>query len=260
MIVDEILKAKEKALAKRMCERPFEEVAAEAAKRKTPSFSKALASRDDVKIICEYKRASPSGMVSKKPLEETVRAYEKGGAAAVSVLTEQKYFHGSLGDLAKAAATVSAPILRKDFITTEYELYEAKANGASAALLISGVCDVELLLGACRKIGLEALVETKNEKEIGGALDADARVVGINNRSFSDLSVDLNTTGELCGLVPENVLLVSESGFKNADDVKGLAGFERVPDAVLVGTALMKAGDVAEKAREFVEAGKGVKG
>jgi indole-3-glycerol phosphate synthase len=260
MIIEEILKAKEKALAKRMCERPLGQVAMEAAKRKTPSFSKALASRNDVKVICEYKRASPSGLVSKKPLEKTVRAYEKGGAAAVSVLTEQNYFRGSLGDLAKATATVSIPILRKDFITTEYELYEAKAKGASAALLISGVCDVGLLLGACRKIGLDALVETKNEREIGGALDAGARIIGINNRSFSDLSVDLDRTERLCGLVPETALLVSESGFKNVADVKKLAACERVPDAALVGTAVMEAGNALAKVRELVEVGKGLKG
>ncbi len=257
-VIEEILAAKKREVERRVKEKPFEELVKAAKAKKPPSFAEALASKSDARIICEYKRASTAGALSQKPLPDAVRAFEAGGAAAVSVLTEESVFRGSLEDLRAAVGATRLPVLRKDFITTEYELLEAKANGASAALLIAGVSDLELV-GACKKIGLDALVEAGDEKGIVDALDAGAGIIGINNRSFADLSVDLNRTVRLCGLVPENVLLVSESGFKNAADVKMLGKCERVPDAVLVGTAVMKAENVVEKATEFVEAGKGMK-
>ena len=258
--MDGILEAKKAALEKKMRKMPLEGVAARAAKKRPPSFKKAITDSNDIKIICEYKRASPSGALPNRPLEETVKAFERGGAAAVSVVTEESIFKGSLGLLEKAAETTSLPVLRKDFITTEYELLEAKAAGAGAVLLIAGVCpDLAGFVSACKKIGVAALVETTKAGEVGDALDAGAEIVGINNRRFSDLSIDLRRTRELCGLVPKKVVLVSESGFKDGGRVKALSECARVPDAVLVGTAVMKADEIGKKVRELVKAGKGLK-
>jgi indole-3-glycerol phosphate synthase len=252
MILETIIKAKNARLAQRMAKTPIGKLAEAARAMRPPSFRKALESARDVKLVCEYKRASPSGPISQRPLAETVRAYERGGAAAISVITEQDHFNGTLEDLAAAAKAVRTPILRKDFVTTEYEILEAKANGASAVLLITGVCpDLPRFIRACDGHGLDALVETKNEGEIGEALDAGARIVGINNRNLADLSIDLTKAGRLASLVPKGVLLVAESGFKNPGDVRKLASLERVPDAVLAGTAVMQ---------ELAEAGIGIKG
>ena len=258
MILEKILAAKRAELAERMEKKPLGELVEEAKKAKPRGFRKAISRGPGVKIICEFKRASPSGVASGKPLEKTVKAYEKGGAAAVSVVTEKKFFNGSVDDLWKAARAVSVPVLRKDFLTTEYELYEAKAAGASAVLLVAAACQgLEDLVPACRKIGLDALVEAANEKEIAAALDAGAEIIGINNRSFTDLSVDLDRARDLCSLIPRGVSFVAESGFKNAADVKMLGKWARVPDAVLVGTVLMMAEDTEAAVRDFVQAGRG---
>lgn len=221
-----------------------------------PSFREALARRpgEDIKVIAEVKRSSPSrgpirlGLA----LEDLVRAYERGGACAVSVLTEPDFFAGNLDDIYRACAVTTLPVLRKDFILDPYQLLEARAAGAGAVLLIAYLlADDELshLLSQTRELGLEALVEAHDEDELGAALEAGAGIVGVNNRDLKTLEVDLETTGRLASLVPDTVVLVSESGYTNAGQIAGLADLG--VDAVLVGEFLVRQDDPGRALREL---------
>jgi indole-3-glycerol phosphate synthase len=181
-----------------------------------------------------------------------VRAYERGGAAAVSVLTEQDHFGGSLADLEAARSVSDLPILRKDFTIDPYQVYEAKVHGADAILLVVGaLSDAELgsLYGIARQLELDAIVEVHDEDELARALELDADVIGINNRDLVSFSVDLNVTYELLTDVPAGKTVVSESGIHTRADVEEL---ERVGvDAVLVGEALMRAPDPEAACRDL---------
>jgi indole-3-glycerol phosphate synthase len=216
-------------------------------------FAEAL-SRPGTSVIAEYKRRSPSAGAIREgaPVSEVVRAYERGGAAAVSVLTEQDHFGGSLGDLEEARAACDLPVLRKDFTIDPYQLYEAKVYGADAVLLVVGALnDSELgsLYGIARQLELDAIVEVHDEEELTRALDVDADVIGINNRDLVSFSVDLGVTFELLTDVPAGKTVVSESGIHTRADVEEL---EQVGvDAVLVGEALMRAPDPEAACREL---------
>ncbi len=208
-------------------------------------FERALAG-DGLSYICECKKASPSaGVIADEyPYTEIAAEYQKAGASAVSVLTEPKYFLGRDEHLREIAETVSIPCLRKDFVVDDYMIYEAKLLGADAVLLICAILEPHMLaayIDTCSSLGLSALVETRSREEIELALEAGARVIGINNRDLTDFSVDISKSGELASLVPEDVLLVAESGISSAADTTVVreAGF----DAVLIGTAVMKAAD-----------------
>jgi indole-3-glycerol phosphate synthase len=216
-------------------------------------FAEAL-SRPGTSVIAEYKRRSPSAGVIREgaSVEEVAQAYERGGAAALSVLTEQDHFGGSLTDLEAARAVSDLPILRKDFTVDPYQLYEAKVHGADAILLVVGaLSDAELgsLYGIARQLELDAIVEVHDEKELSRALEVDADVIGINNRDLVSFSVDLNVTYELLTDVPAGKTVVSESGIRTRADVEEL---ERVGvDAVLVGEALMRAPDPEAACRDL---------
>jgi indole-3-glycerol phosphate synthase len=216
-------------------------------------FAEAL-SRPGTSVIAEYKRRSPSAgeIRSGASIEEIVRAYERGGAAAVSVLTEQDNFGGSLEDLRAARAVTDLPILRKDFTIDPYQVYEAKVYGADAVLLVVGaLSDSELgsLHGIARQLELDAIVEVHDEDELERALEVDADVIGINNRNLVDFSVSLEVTYELLTDVPAGKTVVSESGITTRADVDEL---ERVGvDAVLVGEALMRAPDPEAACRDL---------
>ena len=209
-----------------------------------PPFRTAIARRpgEGIKVIAEVKRSSPSrgpirpGLV----LEDLVEAYERGGASAVSVLTEPEFFGGSLDDIARARAVTGLPILRKDFILDPYQLLEARAAGASAVLLIVALLarsELEKLLAEAQGLGLEALVEVRDEVEIEAALQAGAGVIGINNRDLKTLAVGLETTRKLAPLVPPSRVLVSESGYSRPEQTREALGLG--VDAVLVGEALV---------------------
>jgi indole-3-glycerol phosphate synthase len=208
-------------------------------------FAEAL-SRPGTSVIAEYKRRSPSAGAIREgaSVSDVVRAYERGGAAALSVLTEQDHFGGSLADLEEARSVSDLPILRKDFTVDPYQLYEAKVYGADAVLLVVGaLSDAELgsLYGIARQLELDAIVEVHDEEELERALAVDADVIGINNRDLSDFSVDLSVTFDLLTDVPAGKTVVSESGIHTRADVEEL---EQVGvDAVLVGEALMRAPD-----------------
>ena len=216
-------------------------------------FERALGG-PELAFICECKKASPSkGLIAPDfPYLEIARSYEAAGADAISVLTEPKWFLGQDEYLRQIAAGVSLPCLRKDFTVDEYMLYEAKLLGASAALLICAILDgaqVRDYIEICDALGLSALVEAHDEAEVEAALRAGARIVGVNNRNLKDFSVDTGNSRRLRALIPEGVLFVSESGVKDANDVK--AARDMGADAVLVGEALMRAPDRRAKLAEL---------
>ena len=207
-----------------------------------------------VSFICECKKASPSkGIIAPDfPYLEIAKEYEAAGADCISVLTEPKWFLGSDRYLEEIALSVSLPCLRKDFTVDAYMIYEAKLLGASAVLLICSILSEEALrqyIGLCDELGRSALVEAHDGEEVGMALRAGARMIGVNNRNLKDFSVDTDLSRRLRALIPPEVIFVSESGVKTPADVKLLR--ETGADAVLVGETLMRAPDKAAKLAEL---------
>ena len=216
-------------------------------------FEKALR-KPGLSFICECKKASPSkGLIAPDfPYLDIAKDYEAAGADAISVLTEPRWFLGADEYLSDIARTVSLPCLRKDFTVDEYMIYEAKALGAAAVLLICAISTAKQLrdwLTLCDTLGLSAQVEAHDEDEVCMALDAGARIIGVNNRNLKDFSVDPDNSRRLRKLIPSNVLFVSESGVKASEDVKALRDLGA--DAVLVGEALMRAEDKTAKLKEL---------
>ena len=216
-------------------------------------FSEALV-RPGLSLIAEFKRRSPSlgDIGAGADVATQVGAYERGGAAALSVLTDEPHFGGSLEDLRAARAACGMPIIRKDFIVDSYQLYEAAVNGADAVLLIVRALDDEDLRNLyeeARALDLDCLVEVHDAAELERALESGAEVIGINNRNLDEQSVDLATTFELMPDVPAGKTVVAESGISGRSELEEL---ERVGvDAVLIGGALMSAPDPEAKTREL---------
>jgi len=217
-------------------------------------FAAAL-STPGVSLIAEVKRASPSkgdfGLT--RSVEALAKCYQAGGARAISVLTEETYFCGSVSDLLAVRQAVDVPVLRKDFIIDIWQLYETRLLPADAVLLIAALLPGEQLaefLGVCHTLGLAALVETHSAEEVTGALAAGARIIGVNNRDLQTFNVDLTQTERLAGLIPAGTLLISESGFHTSADVRRAA--EAGAQAVLVGEALVRAADPAQMVRKLI--------
>ena len=225
------------------------------AMKKPPSFSNAIKNQNKITLICEYKRSSPSeGKINSSGLEEIISKYEKGGADAISILTEPNYFSGAIGDLKKASKLTSLPLLRKDFVIDEYEIIEARANGASAVLLIVGITpNIERMISVCKNLQMDALVECFTKKDITMAVDSVASIIGVNNRSFIDLSIDENRALALKQFIPKNCISIAESGVKDSTGVQMYkkAGF----DSILIGTSLMKSTTQEKLLAELVNAG-----
>jgi len=201
---------------------------------------------DDIAFICEVKKASPSkGVIADAfPYLDIAGEYEAAGAAAISVLTEPHYFKGENRYLQEIADAVSIPLLRKDFTVDRYMIYEAKLLGASAILLICAILDKDTLaeyIGIAHRLGLSALVETHTEAEVDMALSAGARIIGVNNRNLETFEVDITLSRWLRQMVPKDVVFVSESGIRCAEDIKSLR--QNNVDAVLVGETLMRSFD-----------------
>ena len=216
-------------------------------------FEKALR-KNGLAFICECKRASPSkGLIAPEfPYLQIALDYEAAGAAAISVLTEPKWFLGSDQYLQDIAAAVDIPCLRKDFTVDEYMIYQAKVLGASAVLLICSLLkegEIRDYIALCDTLGLSALVEAHDEDEVKMALRAGARVIGVNNRNLKTFSVDTENSKRLRALLPPDVLFVSESGVRNAQDVAELRAIGA--DAVLIGETLMRAADKHAKLAEL---------
>ena len=217
------------------------------------SFENAL-KKDGISFICECKKASPSkGIIAENfPYLDIAKDYEKAGADCISVLTEPKWFLGDDRYLKEIAETVKIPCIRKDFTVDEYMIYEAKVLGASAVLLICAILEGEQIkeyINICDTIGLSALVEAHDESEIEIAIEAGARIIGVNNRNLKDFSVDTDNSTRLRQMIPRDVIYVSESGIKNAEDIRKLR--EAGVDAVLIGETLMRAQDKTKALSEL---------
>ncbi|MFW0169315.1 indole-3-glycerol phosphate synthase TrpC [Rothia sp. P4278] len=216
------------------------------------------ASQQTVEVIAEVKRSSPSkGELSDIPdPAQLASAYQAGGAAAISVLTEERRFKGSLADLDAVRAAVSIPVLRKDFTVDEYQIYEARAHGADLILLIVAALDDQTLrrfLNLTHELGMNALVETHTPEEIQRAIAVGARIVGVNVRNLKTLEVNKDIFGELAPLLPQDAIIVAESGVASPADVADYASHGA--QVVLVGEALVKSGTPTETLRDFRGAG-----
>ncbi|MBN1528453.1 MAG: indole-3-glycerol phosphate synthase TrpC [Thermoleophilaceae bacterium] len=252
--LDSLVEATRDAVHRRKGERPLAELEREVGSgREGRPFAEAL-SRPGTSLIAEHKRRSPSAGTIREGAScaDLVRAYEAGGAAAVSILTEETHFGGSLADLAEARAATELPILRKDFTVDPYQLYEAKAAGADAVLLVVGSLKREelgSLHALAGDLDLDAIVEVSLPEELEIALEVDADVLGINNRDLEDFSVDLQRTFDLIADVPAGKVVVSESGIHARHQIDEL---EQVGvDAVLIGETLMRAPDPEVAVREL---------
>jgi indole-3-glycerol phosphate synthase len=218
-------------------------------------FRGALQRGSGFRIIAEMKKASPSRGVLLREFDPVrlARDYESGGAAALSVLTDAAHFQGSLADLAKAREAASLPVLRKDFVLDESQLEESRGWGADAVLLIASVLEASVLarlLKRATSLGMDALVEVHDGRDLSRAVDAGASVIGVNNRNLSTFQVTLKVSLELAGKIPPGILRVSESGLSSRADLESLggAGF----DAFLIGESLMVAKDRSARLREWV--------
>jgi indole-3-glycerol phosphate synthase len=202
--------------------------------------------KPELSFICEVKRASPSkGLIAPEfPYVDIAREYEKIGAAAISCLTERDYFKGSIRYLQEIAAAVTIPVLRKDFIIDEYQIYEARAIGAAAILLICAVLDDEKLVrffNLAQELGLSVLVEAHDEREVQRAIACGARIIGVNNRNLKDFTVSLDTSCRLRALVPPQIRFVAESGIRTRAHIDKLR--QHGVDAMLIGETLMRSPD-----------------
>lgn len=250
MILDDILMFRAKQLEREKASCPLKEMQARAeqalAKRKPLSLERALCQKT-LSCICEVKKASPSkGLICSnfRPVEIAVQ-YEQAGANAISCLTEEHYFQGSSAYLAEIRQAVQLPILRKDFITEAYQIYEAAVIGADAVLLIAAILEPEQMAALYHltySLGLEALVEVHNAEEMNAIRSLHPRILGVNNRNLKTFEVNLNTVATLKPNAPSNAVFVSESGIRNNADMKQVRACGA--DAVLIGETLMRSGDV----------------
>jgi indole-3-glycerol phosphate synthase len=246
-VLDAILARTRERVAEERRTRPFETLRDAARQAAAPRpFASALASGGRVNVIAEYKRRSPSRGAIREDLaaRDVGRRYEQAGAAALSVLTDEEFFGGRLSHLAEARAGTSLPVLRKDFVVDAWQVWEARAAGADAVLLIvAALDDAELreLLAIAGEANVAALVEVHGPAELERALSAGARLVGVNNRDLKTLAVSLETSLSLASSIPDDVVAVAESGIRSGHDLARLraAGF----DAFLVGEHLMSAPD-----------------
>ena len=251
-VLDRIVDATRQDLEHRRREIPQAELEqALAARTDDRPFSEALG-RPGISLIAEHKRRSPSAGALREgdSVTDVVGAYERGGAVALSVLTERHHFGGSLDDLREARAASRLPILRKDFIVDPYQLFESAVAGADAVLLIvaaTGPADLARLHRDALDLDLDVLVEVHDREELATALEVDAEMIGINNRDLSDFSVDVERTYELLSDVPTGKIVVSESGFSSRDQLDDL---DRIGvDAVLIGESLMRSPDLEAACR-----------
>jgi indole-3-glycerol phosphate synthase len=245
-VLDRILTETREEVARRKREVPLAAIADGDGSRSSGRSLREALGAPGIGVIAEFKRRSPSaGVLRRAPdLTEIVVGYERGGAIALSVLTEGPNFGGSLEDLRAARLACGLPILRKDFIVDSYQLHEARAGGADAVLLIVAALEpgeLAALQGEAAAIGLDVLVEVHDAEELERALGAGAEIVGINNRDLRDFSVDVERTAQLMSEIPEGVTVVSESGIAAAEQLESLqrAGVS----AVLVGESLMRSSD-----------------
>lgn len=262
-VLDDIISGVREDLAERRAVRPQTELERTVASLGPTRDPLPRFREPGLSVIAEVKRSSPSkGALATIPDAAALASeYAAGGAAAISVLTERRRFGGSLADLVAVRGAVDTPVLRKDFIVTEYQVWEARAAGADLALLIvAALTDAELvrLLALCAELGLRPLVEVHTADEVRRAVDAGAELIGVNNRNLQTLEVDLGQFARLADLIPAGTVRVAESGITGVADVERMA--RAGADAVLVGEALVTGGDPRRTVAAFTAAGTAARG
>jgi indole-3-glycerol phosphate synthase len=256
MILDEILAEKRRTVGYSRFRLPLAELEGRAAAvPAAQDFAQALRSAGDIACIAEFKRRSPSkGWIHRDAdLAAVASAYQRGGASAMSVLTDTPFFGGTLEDLSLARAATRLPLLRKDFVIDSYQVAEARAAGADAVLLIVAVLqddDLRVLVAETRRWGMEALVEAHDREEVARAVAAGANIIGVNHRDLSTFQMNMDLAVSMRPLVPSHCLMVAESGIREAADVSRLRGAGI--DAILVGETLMQAPDPARALRDLL--------
>ena len=256
MILDEILQNKRVEVEKAKRSYPLEFLSSQIEKTQPPKdFLKSIKSDGRVKIIAEIKCASPSKGILREDFNPTqiARSYAQGGASAISVLTDERFFKGDLTHLRDVKGAVSIPLLRKDFIIDPYQVYEARLYGADAILLIAAVLDAKTLTELLRLthfLGMNAIVEVHSEGELEKALIAEGKIIGINNRDLKTFNVSLQVSTRLMNLIPKEKVAVSESGIGSSEDIKRLKN-EGIY-TFLIGETFMKARDPGEKLKNLL--------
>ncbi len=255
MILDDIVEHKRREVDEAKRRNPIEKLRERVAPRESGGFRKAVGQPGRLCLIAEIKKASPSRGVIRADFDPAAiaRSYADGGASAISVLTDAKYFQGDVAHLVQARDESGLPVLRKDFIIDEYQIWESAAIGADAALLIVAALDAGQLkdyLQLAGEVGLDALVEAHDAAEIETALDAGAEIVGINNRDLRTFKTDIETTLRLAERIPNDRVTVSESGIHTREDAQKVR--DAGANAILVGEALMTCDDVSGKIRELI--------
>lgn len=255
MILEQIVNSTRKSVVMRKSQTPLSEIEKAVDYQAPPRDFVGALQGDCIRLIAEIKRASPSKglLCTNLDAASLARTYTQGGAAAISVLTESEYFLGNFADLKAVRMQVDLPLLCKDFVVDHYQIYEARAHGADAILLIAAILtqrELKVLLETTHSLGMVALVEVHNRYELTRVLKLSLGIIGINNRNLADFSVDLETTLKLRPLIPEDVLVISESGIHTHDNVHRLqrAGV----NAILVGEALVTSNDPAAKINELL--------
>lgn len=258
MVLDEIVRHKKKEVEEKKRIKPVEELINEIKGGYSGNFKKAL-QKEGISIIGEIKKASPSKGIIKEDFDSVkiAKVYEKVDVDAISVLTEKEFFKGDDNYIREVKKVSSKPILRKDFIVDEYQIYESKILGADAVLLIVSVLGDKLrdFYNLSKSVGLDVLVEIHDRQQLEIALEAGCDIIGINNRDLKTFNVDINTTENLIKYIPQNTTIVSESGIKTPEDIRYLASLG--VDAVLIGETFMKIIDDIDKISDFVKEAKG---
>jgi indole-3-glycerol phosphate synthase len=257
-ILDKIIRQKKEELKNTKSAAPLSDLKARVKDMESvKSFKSAIKRTQDrpVNLIAELKKASPSkGLIRENfDLPEIISVYNKKRVAAISVLTEENFFSGSLSFLNEARGRTEKPLLRKDFIFDDYQIYESRVNSADALLLIAAALEKSQLgdlYGLARELSLDCLVEVHNMKELDTALNCGAEIIGINNRDLTTLNISLNISFNLLKDIPDNIIVVSESGINTRADVEAMESTRA--DAVLVGTAIMEAEDIGAKIDELM--------
>lgn len=255
MILDELAAYSKVRVEQAKQQLSFESIKAKAMQLPKGDFRfEQTLSKPGVSFICEVKKASPSkGIIAEQfPYKEIAQQYEAAGADAISILTEPKWFLGSDQYLSEIRQKVSLPILRKDFTVDAYQIYEAKLLGADAILLICAILDTKTIhnyLQICEELGLSAIVEAHDETEIASAIEAGARIIGVNNRNLKNFTVNFQNCTSLRKYIPNDILFVAESGVKTVEDVASIANAGA--NAILIGETLMRSNQKKELLHTF---------
>ena len=252
--LDDIVEHKKHELERAQEEVPLREIEKMAAPVKNRGFKNAIC-KEKINLIAELKKASPSHGIIRRDYnpEGIARIYKNSNAAALSVLTEDKYFQGSVDHLKAVRRAVDLPILRKDFIISEYQVYESAIAGTDAILLIAALLDKGMLRGLyneAKALGIDVLVEVHDERDLDKALGTGAEMIGINNRNLKTLEVDLNTTIDLLPKIPPEKIIISESGIRDHEDVQKLS--EAGVRALLIGAVFMEADDIGAEIKRVM--------